>query len=156
MSVLDRLPSNRSLGPSPSRRAWSRPTLTRPTLTRPTLTRQAPSEQLQRAAPVPLALRFSWGTALLVSPGTVLRLFGGVDVGTTPRRVMRVLGARHIAQGAAEWAFGGRAREIGTVVDLLHAATDVGFSVVSPRWRRAALSDTAVTAGFLVLGLTNR
>jgi hypothetical protein len=92
----------------------------------------------------------------LISPGTVLRLFGGLDAGTTPRRVMRVLGARHIAQAGAEWAFGGPARQIGIVVDALHAATDVGFSVVNPRWRRAALSDTAVTTGFVFLGITNR
>jgi hypothetical protein len=117
---------------------------------------QPQSDSWQRAAPVPLALRIAWGTALLISPGTVLRLFGGVDAGTTPRRIMRVLGARHIAQAGAEWAFGGRAREIGIVVDALHAATDVGFSVVNPRWRRAALSDTAVTTGFVILGLTNR
>ena len=69
---------------------------------------------------------------------------------------MRVLGARHVAQAGAEWAFGGRARRIGTVVDLLHATTSVGFAVVDPRWRRAALSDTTVTTGFVVLGLTNR
>ena len=43
-----------------------------------------------------------------------------------------------------------------SVVDLLHAATSVGFAVVDPRWRRAALSDTAVTTSFVVLGLTNR
>jgi hypothetical protein len=104
---------------------------------------------------VPLALRSAWGAALLISPGSVLRLFGGVDAGSTPRRVMRVLGARHVAQAGVEWALGGRAREIGIVVDMLHAATDVGFSVVNPRWRRAALSDTVVTTGFVVLGLTN-
>jgi hypothetical protein len=69
---------------------------------------------------------------------------------------MRVLGARHVAQAGAEWAFGGRARQIGTVVDLLHAATSVGFAVIKPGWRRAALSDTAVTTTFVVLGLTNR
>jgi hypothetical protein len=115
-----------------------------------------PSGQWQRAAPVPLILRAGWGTLLLISPGTVLRLFGGADQGVMPRRVMRVLGARHVAQAGAEWAFGGRARQIGTVVDLLHAATSVGFAFVDPRWRRAALSDTAVTTGFVVLGVTNR
>jgi hypothetical protein len=110
----------------------------------------------QRAAPLPLAIRAGWGTALLLSPGTVLRLFAGVDAGTTPRRVLRVLGARHVAQAGAEWLGGSRARQIGIVVDLLHAATSVGFSVVNPRWRRAALTDTAVTSGFVVLGVTNR
>jgi hypothetical protein len=115
-----------------------------------------PKDQWQRAAPLPLALRAAWGTTLLVSPGTVLRLFGGHDEGTTPRRVMRVLGARHLVQTAAEWAWGGRAREIGIVVDLLHAGSSAGFSLVSPRWRRAALSDTAVTSGFVALGIANR
>jgi hypothetical protein len=114
------------------------------------------SDQWQRAAPVPLIVRICWGALLLVSPGTVLRLFGGADQGVTPRRVMRVLGARHVAQAGAEWAFGGRARQIGTVVDLLHAATSVGLAIIDPRWRRAALSDTAVTTGFVVLGVSNR
>ena len=117
---------------------------------------QSPSGQGQRAAPVPLILRICWGMLLLISPGTVLRLFGGADQGVTPRRVMRVLGARHVAQAGTEWAFGGRARQIGTVVDLLHAATSAGLALIDPRWRRAALSDTAVTAGFVVLGVTNR
>lgn len=120
------------------------------------LPHQSPSAQWRRAAPVPLALRAAWGTALLASPGTVLGLFGGADVGTTPRRVMRVLGAWHLAQAAVEWAGGGRARQVGMVVDLLHAATSVGFAVIDPRWRRAALSDSAITAGFVALGLTNR
>jgi hypothetical protein len=35
------------------------------------------SDQWQRAAPVPLALRAAWATALPAAPGTVLRLFGG-------------------------------------------------------------------------------
>jgi hypothetical protein len=117
---------------------------------------RSPSGQWQRAAPVPLIVRVCWGALLLVSPGTVLRLFGGADQGVTPRRVMRVLGARHVAQAGAEWAFGGRGRQIGTVVDLLHAATSVGLALIDPRWRRAALSDTAVTTGFVVLGVTNR
>ena len=117
---------------------------------------RSPSGPWQRAAPLPLILRICWGTVLLISPGAVLRLFGGADQGVAPRRVMRVLGARHVAQAGAEWAFGGRARQIGTVVDLLHAATSVGLAIIDPRWRRAALSDTAVTAGFVVLGVTNR
>ena len=133
MTVLDQWPSTRSLSGQ-----------------------TGPPDQWQRAAPVPLALRAAWGTALLAAPGAVLRLFGGTDVGPTPRRVLRVLGARHLAQAGAEWAFGGRARQIGMVVDLLHATTSVGFAVVDRRWRRAALSDTAVTSGFVALGLANR
>jgi hypothetical protein len=110
--------------------------------------------QWQRAAPVPLAIRAGWGLTLLIAPGTVLRLFGGADEGRAPRRVMRVLGARHFVQAGAEYRFGERARRIGIGVDLLHGATSVVFSVVSPPWRRAALIDAVVATGFAVLGAT--
>ena len=75
--------------------------------------------------------RFLWpfvpggASRLLIAPGAVLRLFGGADEGRAPRRVMRVLGARHLVQAGAEYRLGGRAREIGTGVDLLHGATSV-------------------------------
>ena len=109
----------------------------------------------QRAAPFPLALRAAWGTVLLVSPGLVLRLFGGADESGGPRLVMRILGGRHLVQAGAEYRFGGRAREVGIVVDLLHGATSVGFGLLQPAWRRAALTDAAVAGGFAVLGVTN-
>ncbi len=108
-----------------------------------------------KAAPIPLAVRVTWGTALLVAPGQILRLMGGADEGRGPRRVMRILGARHLAEAAAERRFGGTAREIGVGVDLIHAASDVGFAWLNARWRRAALTDAAVTAGFAVLGVVN-
>ncbi len=85
------------------------------------------ASQWQRAAPVPLAIRAGWGMTLLIAPGPVLRLFGGADEGRAPRRVMRVLGARHIVQAGAEYRFGGRAREIGIGVDLLHGTTSVAL-----------------------------
>lgn len=68
---------------------------------------------------------------------------------------MRVLGACHLVQAGAVYRLGGNAREIGTVVDLLHGATSVVFSIVSPLWRRAALIDAVVATGFAVLGATN-
>jgi hypothetical protein len=105
-----------------------------------------------KVAPLPLALRVAWGTALLIA----LRLFGGADEGVAPRRIMRVLGARHLVQAAAEQAGGGQVREIGTLVDLLHAGTSVGFGLADRRWRHAAWTDAAITLGFVVLGATNR
>src|SRR5580698_9277376 len=95
--------------------------------------------QWQIVAPGPLTIRVGWGMTLLMAPKTVLRLFGGADEGDVPCRVMRVLGARYLVQAGAEYGLGGIAREIGTGVDLLHAATSVLFSVLSPPWRRAAL-----------------
>lgn len=111
--------------------------------------------QWERAAPLPLSVRVVWGITLLLAPGPVLRLFGGADEGRGPRRIMRMLGARHIVQAAAEWCLGGRARQIGVGVDLLHGTTSVVFSALSPAWRRTALIDAGVATGFAVLGATN-
>jgi hypothetical protein len=69
---------------------------------------------------------------------------------------MRVLGARHLVQAGAEYRLGGRAREIGIGVDLLHGTSSVIYSVVSPTWRRAALVDAGVATAFAVLGATSR
>jgi hypothetical protein len=101
-------------------------------------------------------IRIGWGLMLLLAPGPVLRLFGGADDDRIPRRVMRVLGARHLVQAGAEYRYGGRARKIGIEVDLLHGATSVVLGVVSPPWRRAAFIDAGVAVGFAVLGATNR
>jgi len=111
--------------------------------------------QLPRAALLPLAVRVLWGGTLLVDPGTVLRLFRGVDEGKEPRLVMRILGGRHLIQAGVEYHDGGGARQIGVVVDLLHATTSIVFGIVRPTWRRAALTDAGVAVGFAMLGLTN-
>ena len=113
------------------------------------------ASQWQRAAPVPLIIRVGWGTTLLIAPGPVLRLFGGADEDRAPQRVMRVLGARHLVQAGAEYRFGSGARKIGIGVDLLHGATSVVCAVMSPSWRRAALTDAGVATAFAVLGATN-
>jgi hypothetical protein len=113
------------------------------------------ASQWKRAAPVPLVIRAGWGLTLLLAPGALLRLFGDADEGRVPRRIMRVLGFRQLVQAGFEYRLGGNARKIGTGVDLLHGATSVIFSVMSPPWRRAALADAAVAAGFAVLGATN-
>jgi hypothetical protein len=113
------------------------------------------ASQWQRAAPIPLAIRVGWGLTLIFMPGAVLRLFGGADEGRGPRRVMRILGFRHLFQAGLEYRLGGDTREIGIGVDLLHGATSVVFGVMTPRWRRAALSDAVVATGFALLGATN-
>ena len=113
------------------------------------------TSQWQRAAPIPLIIRVGWGMTLLIAPASVLRLFGGADEDRTAQRVMRALGARHLVQAGAEYRLGGRARKIGTEVDLLHGITSIIFSIVSRPWRRAALIDAGVATGFAILGATN-
>lgn len=113
-------------------------------------------DQSGRTAPASLAVRAAWGTALIVAPGPLLRLIGGIDEGRTPRRLVRVLGARHLLQAAVERQPGRRIRQIGVGVDLAHAATDVLFACIDRRWTRAALSDAAVTTGFAASAILNR
>jgi hypothetical protein len=105
------------------------------------------------AHPVALSVRLIWGVALCAAPGRILGLMGGADEGLGPRRIMRVLGARHVVQALAVYQFGGEATRLGVGADLLHGATDVGFGVVDARWRRAALTDAAIATGFAVAGL---
>ena len=111
--------------------------------------------QSGRTAPSALAVRAAWGTALIVAPGPLLRLMGGIDEGRTPRRLMGALGARHLLQAALEQRSGRRMRQIGIGVDLVHAATDIVFAGLDRPWARAALSDAAITTGFAAIGILN-
>jgi hypothetical protein len=113
------------------------------------------TSRADKAAPVPLAMRVVWGSALCVLPGAVLRLMGVATAGRNPRRIMRVLGARHLLQALTEWHFKGTARRIGIWVDALHAASDIGFACLDHDWRRAAATDATITTGFVLLGLTD-
>jgi hypothetical protein len=108
------------------------------------------------ASSLAIGVRLAWGALLCAVPGRILKLMGGADEGVVPRRVMRVLGARHVIQGLAEHRYGGAARRLGVVADLLHAATDVGFGVRDPRWRRAAFTDAVIAGAFAFVGLRGR
>jgi hypothetical protein len=83
----------------------------------------------------------------------LLRVVARVDV--PPDRlaviVLRVLGARHLAQTVFEVVGSQPAvRYLGVGVDALHGLTAVGLAVVDPRWRRGALIDTAIATSFAV------
>lgn len=95
-----------------------------------------------------------WGVTLLIAPGAVLRVIGGADEDRIPKRIMRILGARHVLQSAGEFVFGDRALRLGVWVDGLHALTGYGFACVDARWRRAALADAVITTGFAAVGLS--
>jgi hypothetical protein len=96
-------------------------------------------------------LRIGWGTALVAAPRPLLRGLARADAPAerVAVAVLRVLGVRHVGQAVVEM-LGPQpvVRYLGAAVDGLHALTAVGLAVVDPRWRRGALTDTAITAFF--------
>ena len=106
-----------------------------------------------------LAARVAWGVVLLVAPHRVLKVSHGDDPhDRTARRVLRILGCRHLAQTAIELA-GPRpaVQYLGAGVDGIHALTSAGLAAADRRWRRSAVIDAAVASGFAVgTGMTAR
>lgn len=98
-----------------------------------------------------LLVRASWGALLLLRPDTGL---DALDTTEPARAVIRILGARHLAELALELRHGPAWRRAGGVVDAIHAVTALGFAGLDHRWRRAAVTDAIVAAGFAVVGLT--
>lgn len=96
-------------------------------------------------------MRAAWGVALLSVPRPLLRRMDQ-PVQRTSVVVLRVLGARHVAQSVLETC-GPRpvVGYLGAGADGLHALTGVALAVMAPRWRRGALVDCAVAASFAVL-----
>jgi hypothetical protein len=98
-----------------------------------------------------LGIRVAWGVVLVAAPRPLLRAVAGRDDpgDRIAVVVLRVLGARHLAQAALE-GLGPQPvlRYLGTAVDGLHALTALGLAVLDPRWRRAALTDSAVATAF--------
>lgn len=101
----------------------------------------------QAAATTLAAIRALWGTALLVVPAHLLRA-----TGSTPTRtavgVARVLGGRHLLQAAATTIRPTSLVRWGAAADAAHAATGLALAAASCRWRRTALIDSVVAAGF--------
>ncbi len=99
------------------------------------------------------AARAAWGVFLIAAPGRALTLGGGHD-DRTSRAVLRVLGARHVVQGAVTIAAPTPAVvDAGSVVDLLHGSSAVLFALIDRRQRRYALTEAALAAGWAA---TNR
>jgi hypothetical protein len=98
--------------------------------------------------------RASYGVALLLQPGLVIRLATGRLPGQRACRVARLLGARHLAQATLTAVaplpavFGA-----GAEVDALHAASMLMLAAVDRAARRAALTDTVAEAAFAAAGL---
>jgi hypothetical protein len=91
--------------------------------------------------------RVGWGSALLLSPESVLRLAGGSPNDPRWRTAARVLGARHLLQA---WIAGGRDRHSIAIasIDAVHATIAFGFAACSGRYRRLACLDGAIATMF--------
>lgn len=100
------------------------------------------------------ATRAAWGAVLLVAPGAVLAavVAPAQQRGRPATIVLRVLGARQLAQAAVErrWPRP-RVLALAATVDALHAASGLLLATVDRRWRRGALLDAAVALGFCLV-----
>jgi hypothetical protein len=90
---------------------------------------------------------------LLLAADRVLKIGGRPPISAPAIAVARVLGARQLVQSAVTavaptWSVAG----LRALVDALHAGTNVGIAAMSPRWRRTALTDALIAAGFAVSG----
>ena len=110
---------------------------------------------MSRPRPVDLA-RLGLGVAALARPGVFVRMTASRD-GKAVRRTVRVLGARYVLQSgtglALERPWLPRA-DAG--VDLVHAASMVGFAALLPEHRRLALISGAAALTFAIVDLRER
>jgi hypothetical protein len=101
--------------------------------------------------------RLGLGAACLSRPTQVLSTVGGLDRDDEhTRTIVRVLGARLMAQTVADLLLGPRTRGFDAAVDLLHAASMVPVAVRYPAHRRTATVSAALATGTAVLDLTAR
>ena len=98
-------------------------------------------------------VRATYGVALVLVPGSAIRLVTGRVPSRRACRVARVLGTRHLLQAALTAA----APEptvlaVGGQVDAVHAASMLLLAAVSRAGRRAALTDALTEAAFAAAG----
>jgi hypothetical protein len=89
---------------------------------------------------------------LLIQPPAVIRgIIGDQDV--PPSWIIRLLGARTLAQGAVEGLCPRReVLVLGVAVDLAHGASMLAAAVTWPRYRRAALISAGSAATLALFG----
>ena len=95
-----------------------------------------------RAETVLAGVRASYGAIQVALPGYSAEELLGGPLDATTVRVVRVLGARQLAQAG-----------LGVGVDALHALSMVPLALATPRWRRPALVSGLMAAAFAAAGL---
>jgi hypothetical protein len=112
-----------------------------------------PPRRIRRRIRATAVARAGWACVLLFVPEKVLRIGGRPPIPAAATAVARVLGARQLVQAAVTAvAPTGSIAGLGALVDGLHAGTTVGAAALSPRWRRTALTDAVIAAGFAASG----
>jgi hypothetical protein len=71
-----------------------------------------------------------------------------------PRRIIRLLGARYVAQSVTGMVVHDRRILLGdAVVEVAHALTTIAFASSFPRYRTLAVTNGAVAVGFAIADL---
>jgi hypothetical protein len=114
-------------------------------------------EALLRSSLIPRLLfpaaRACYGAALLSAPGLALGLVTGQAPSTRARAVVRILGARHLAQAVLTmWRPRRTVLAAGAGIDGCHAASMLALAVASPGLRRAGLTDAVAAGAFTAIG----
>lgn len=99
-----------------------------------------------------LLARLGVGGLYLVSPRPVARLLGQTQPTTAERTVLRLLGAREMAQALALRQAGGPVLAAGAGVDLLHAATALLYAR-TPRGHTAGRRSATLAGVFAIAQL---
>ena len=124
-----------------------------------------PTAPVPEAVPAPLlsrnliprllfpAARASYGTLLLSAPGLALGLCTGEASSQRARAVVRILGARHLAQALPTlWQPRQKVLAAGAGIDGFHAASMLALAAADPDLRRAGLADAVAATAFTAAG----
>jgi hypothetical protein len=113
------------------------------------VSRRPPSAQTLLAG-----VRAGYGAVQLATPAWSAEQLLGGPLDPAALRVVRVLGARQLAQASLALAFpAGPWLGLGAGVDAMHALSMVGLAATGPRWRRPALVSGLMAAAFAAAGV---
>ena len=107
-----------------------------------------------RAENILAGVRAGYGVVQVALPGYSAEELLGGPLDATTVRVVRVLGARQLAQAGLALAFPDEPLAgLGAGVDALHALSMVPLALATPRWRRPALVSGLMAAAFAAAGV---
>jgi hypothetical protein len=99
-------------------------------------------------------VRAACGAVQFAAPAYSAEQVLGGPLDATAQRVVRVLGARQLAQAGLAVSFpAGPLPGLGVGVDAVHALSMVALAASRPRWRRPALISAATAAAFAAAGV---